>query len=333
MAKLLLIRYFSQPMALYTKLNKKQIGQLAQKFGLPPPLSFKGIVAGTVNTYYRLHYKDKNYYLKVDEVADKKRLLRELHILEELEKARLPFRTPVSFVRAIHELPLQNKKTILLFEEIHGKSLFGKNLKPKHLIQAGRALAQIHVGTKKGHFSVHRFDIHGQKHVFNSVQKKLQKKHPSIHLWVKNKIQELEKKEPLGMPSGLIHADLFPENILYGNNKLHGILDFEAAGKEAFLFDVCVAIHACCHDGKDFDLKKIKAVLTGYTSVRRFTKKEKNSFGYYLDLSAIRFLLTRLRDFELKDGVVKASPFKDYREYVKRFEENQVLIRDIRKFI
>ena len=116
------------------------------------------------------------------------------------------------------------------------------------------------------------------------------------------------------------------------NNRLNGILDFEAAGFGSFLFDVAVAIHACCHDGKKFLLPQVKSFLKGYQSVRSFNAKERRHVEYYLFESAMRFLLTRLRDFELKDGPVKAKPFKDYRQYLRRFGEISDLVKKIMLF-
>ena len=219
-------------------------------------------------------------------------------------------------------IPLK-QKFILIFEEIKGRSLFGNNLKPSHLFEVGKALATLHKVTHREAQTLrsHRFDRKGLLKVYKEIKTKLIKKHPEVDKLIQQTFLYLKKNEPKKIPSGLIHADLFPENILFIKNKLNGILDFEAAGFGPYLFDVAVTLHACCHNGKKFDLKKAQSFLKGYESTRRLTPVEKKYFNYYMTESALRFLLTRLRDFELKDGPVKASPFKDYREFVRRFEE------------
>ncbi len=308
-------------MAHYTILSKQGLDQLASKFLLPPPLAFKPVLEGTVNTYYRLSYKDKILYLKIDEIGDKKRLLRELSILKSLQSAKLDFKTPIPLT--IHKkayIPYQNK-FVLFIPEIKGRSMPVQKLKGHHLLQMGQALALIHKKTQNKKFAPHRFDLLGQTKVFGEISSRLIKKHPATYQWIKQKLKELKKLEPKKIPSGLIHADLFSENVLFEKNKLSGILDFEAGGHGAFLFDIAVTLHACCYQNKKFQKSLIAGFFKGYQSVRKLTTAEKKHLSYYLEQSAMRFLLTRLRDFELKDGPVKAKPFKDYREFVRRFEE------------
>lgn len=317
-------------MALYTILNKAQLSQFAAHFNLPPPRSFKGILAGTVNTYYRLQYADGAYFLKVDEIGKSARLKRELVILNLLAKHswKLKFETPTALTaNGSRQFLPWTGKFILLFPEMRGKSLFGARLTPGHLKQVGAALARLHRATAKSKLAPHRFNAGELKRVFRQIKPKLQKKHPQLAPWVLNQVKTLTQNSSVRLPEGLIHADLFPENILFEGKKLKGILDFEAGGRGTFLFDLAVAIHACAHDGKKFILPKAKALLKGYESVRRLTPAERKNFSNALNESALRFLLTRLRDFELKDGPVKAKPFKDYREYTRRFAEIPALTK------
>lgn len=316
-------------MALYTKLSSAQINEFAAHYGFNPPQKYKGILEGTVNTYYQLAYLGKKFYLKIDEVGEKPRLHRELKILELLGQKKLPFEfpLPLSTTRKKLFVPFKNK-FVLLFPEIQGQSLFGKNLKPSHLNAIGKNLAILHQKTRSQakDLEPHRFDLKGMKQVYREIQTRLVKKHPQLDKTIKEWLELFGQHSPKNLPSGLIHADLFPENILFLKNKLHGFLDFEAAGYGEFLFDLGVTIHACTHDGKKFDLSKVKSFLKGYQEIRTLTKSEKKYFEFYLNLSALRFLLTRLRDFELKPGKVKASPFKDFKEFVRRFDENRELV-------
>lgn len=319
-------------MALYTKLSKSQITKLARSFGLGPPLDVKGVLEGTVNTYYRLHYPEKTYYLKIDEVADANRLRREIVILNFLQKksSALAFLTP-------HPLPSLNgqmfipfgRKFVLLFEAIPGCWIPTQKLASSHLKKIGGALASLHRTSKSHKFSPHRFDLQGQMLVYQQIQKKLRTKHPLVDLEVQKYLQFFRQQKMQGLPKGLIHADLFPENIHWQAAKLVGLLDFEAAGFGPLLFDVAVTLHACCHRNGRFSIPLAKAFLAGYERDRPLTQNERQNMGAMLCLAALRFLLTRLRDFELKEGPVMAKPFKDYREYVKRFEEIAQLTQKI----
>lgn len=309
-------------MAQYTFISPKQLTKLASQFGLTAPLKTKGIVEGTVNTYYRLDYPKKSFFLKVDEVAKISRLKKEIKILKLLDKKIKVFQTPMP-LKTVHQqlFVFYQEKPVLLFKQIPGIATNQKKISPANLKQIGKALALLHKKTKGASLPEHRFSPKELKRVYFQIRKKLIKKHPTVDLMVKQWLKIVLQNRNFNLPSGLIHADLFAENILFSKGKLAGILDFEAAGFGPFLFDIAVALHALCHNQKNFIKPRVKAFLTGYQSVRTLTKKEKSFFEYYLYESALRFLLTRLRDFELKDRAVKASPFKDYQEYLVRFSE------------
>ncbi|MBI2340547.1 MAG: homoserine kinase [Deltaproteobacteria bacterium] len=317
-------------MALYTRLTRQQIRKLAASFGLPAPRKIRGVLEGTVNTFYELTYPKKSYFLRVDEVADLKRLKNELRVFSLLEriKKRLSFKTtlPLKAKNGKRTIPF-GKKYVLLFEKINGASYFHHRLKGKHLYRIGRALAELHRATKNCRIPPHRFNFTGMERVYREILPHLQKKHPAVALETGQWMTWLKKNEPKGVPCGLIHADLFPENLLFVRDRLEGILDYEAAGYGSCLFDIAVTLHACCHDEKNFSIEKCRRLLEGYRSVRKLSTRKKRWFEYYLYQSAVRFLLTRLRDFELKEGKVLARPFKDYREYLRRFSEMPELVR------
>lgn len=313
-------------MALYTLLTKKNITKLIFPFGLAAPKKIKGILEGTVNTYYQLSYPHKTYFLKIDEVGNFKRLQKELKILLLLKKInkKLSFKTPIPLKANKNSFIPYQKKYVLLFEKIKGKSRFRLNLEQTKLV--GKSLAALHYLSQNKSFSPHRFHLPELKNVYKQIKTALVKKHPMIDLEIRQIFAYLAKNKPSSLPCGLIHADLFPENILWGKSRLSGILDFEAAGLGPFILDIATTLNACCHDGKKFLIPQVKSFLKGYQSVRKITKIENDYFKYALTESSLRFLLTRLRDFELKPGKIKAKPFKDYREYVRRFGEINSLV-------
>lgn len=311
-------------MALYTHLSKQEISQLITPFGLAPPDRVKGVLEGTVNTYYQLFYPQKTYFLKIDETADRKRLRNELQVFHFLRRKRgkLNFKVPLPLpTRSGKYFIPFGKKFILLFEKVEGKTLLPNQLSINHLKQIGKALAVLHKAGNLAPLKEHRFHTQELKKVYLQIKKKLKSKHSKVDQLILHRFGWLKKNKPSSIPFGLIHADLFSENIIFKNQKLAGILDYEAAGSGPYLFDLSVALHALCHPQKRFSPQRIRALLQGYQSVRKITFYEKKYFEYYLYESALRFLLTRLRDFELKEGPVKAKPFKDYREFVRRLTE------------
>lgn len=322
-------------MALYTILNKAAITALIEHFPTLPRTRFtaKGIALGTVNTYYRLRFTSGEvYYLKIDEVADESRLKNEVLIFEHLDKHRreLGHKTPMPILSETGARYVSFQKKFTLFiPEVFGVSYFKKDLTPERLAIIGRHIRRWHGIPTNKKIAMHRFDLPGQKNVFQQISSKLTRKHPELSRFIAAKIAFFERDKPSRERLRLIHADLFPENILWRGNRLNGILDFDAAGLGDPLFDVGVCLHALCHDGEHFHSDKIKGFLKGYFESKPPTLFEKQHFAYYFDLAAMRFLLTRLRDFELAPGPVKAEPFKDYREFSRRFDENEAFTHDI----
>lgn len=314
-------------MGIFTKLTTQDIADLTLNFPTLPREKFKsqGIALGTVNTYYRLRYAHgKTYYLKIDEVADERRLKNEIRIFESLHAhaKRLSFAVPYPLETAAGKKYVSyDKKFALILPELKGASLFGNDLTPQRLSRIGLALSEWHGLPIDPRVHTHRFDLRGQKRVYKEIQHKLESKHPELARFVSHQLSELKKSAPEREKQVLIHADLFPENILWIGKRLNGILDLDAAGLGSPLFDIGVCLHALCHDGERFRTEKIRAFLKGYFKHRSPSPHEKKYFKYYLNLSAMRFLLTRLRDFELAAHSAKVEPFKDYREYAKRFKE------------
>lgn len=310
-------------MALYTHLSRNEIARLAFRFGLPSPRSYRGILQGTVNTFYRLQYPHGAYFLKVDEVGDSVRLRRELAILHRLTKAKkLGFATPVP-LRAVsgRDFVIHRSRAILLFREISGVPILHRSFRTGEIRQIGEALARLHLSSGTVPLPPHRFHLPELFRIYRQIKKKLRRKHPLVDLEIHQWLDWLRKNKPATVSSGLIHADLFPENILFERGRLKGILDFEAAGWGACLFDIATTIHACCLRQNKFDRRLAREFLRSYRKTRKQSVPESRATAYYLYESAIRFLLTRLRDFELKEGPVRAKPFKDYREYLNRLSE------------
>jgi homoserine kinase type II len=313
-------------MAIFTPLNKAAITRLLQEFhALPPgPFTAAGVAMGTVNTYYRVRFAGGEvFYLKIDEVGDEKRLRNELAILSHLshQHVRLPFVTPAPLPTRSggYFIPFQ-QKFCLVFPELRGRILFENRLTTRHLHQIGRALACLHQLPTARAVRAHRFDLAGQRRVFAQIRFRLARRHPKIERFIVDKFSQLAAHRPRGDKPVLIHADLFAENIHWVGARLNGILDFEAAGAGPALFDVSVCLHALCHGRQGFQRRRIAAFLSGYQRVRSLPRAAA-SWRYYLEQSALRFLLTRLRDFELAPATGRAEPFKDYREFVTRFDE------------
>jgi len=120
------------------------------------------------------------------------------------------------------------------------------------------------------------------------------------------------------LPKGIIHGDLFLDNIMFRGEKVVGVLDFEAASRGKYIFDLATAVNALCYDGERYDLKRFEVLIGGYESLRTLSLAEWDAFPNELRFSALRFTVTRLRDFFLNPAPEQNRVDKDFREFYER---------------
>ena len=133
----------------------------------------------------------------------------------------------------------------------------------------------------------------------------------------------LEANWPKSLPSGIIHADLFPDNVFFKDDNLSGVIDFYFACNDFLAYDIAVCINAWCFDENElFDSKKSSCILSAYNEMRTLSKEEMASLPVLVRGSAIRFLLTRLYDWlnHPEDALVKP---KDPMSYLKKLRFHQ----------
>ena len=168
-----------------------------------------------------------------------------------------------------------------------------------------------------------KLSVNSWKKIYQNVQQDCSKIHPNLAKIIEDNLEQIETNWPKKIPSGLIHADLFPDNIFFKNNKLTGIIDFYFSCYDFYAFEIAVCLNALCFEGTkenlSFNVTKAKQFIDGYSSIRKLTDDEKKSLKILCKGAAIRFLLTRVFDYLnlTKGALVK---IKDPIEYLKRLE-------------
>ena len=136
-----------------------------------------------------------------------------------------------------------------------------------------------------------------------------------------NDLNDVKKKWPTTLPSGIIHGDLFVDNIFFKKNQLSGIIDFYFAANDFFMYEIAICINALCFDRRNYKFKinnqKIKSLIKGYESVRKISIKEKKSLNILCRGAAIRYLLTRLYDYSNTPKTALIQ-IKDPNEYYQK---------------
>ena len=121
--------------------------------------------------------------------------------------------------------------------------------------------------------------------------------------------------------NGIIHGDLFIDNIFFNRNKLSGIIDFYFAANDYFMYEIAISINALCFDKKnskfEINKKKVKNLIGGYENIKKISLKEKNSLNILCRGAAIRYLLTRLYDYSNTPKTALIQ-IKDPNEYYQK---------------
>ena len=306
-------------MAVYTKINKKDILYINKKFNNEKFLNFKGIRQGIENTNYLLKSKNKKFILTIFErrVA-RKEIPFFMKLMDRLNSLKINCPKPLQNKDGKYLIRLKNK-TACIVSFLQGKDKKVLNL--KNCYDLGKVIAKIHLSTSKIKlFRKNSMNVKKLNPLLKSLRFK-SKKLANIDNFLKINFDDIKKKWPKKLPSGIIHGDLFIDNIFFKNDKVSGIIDFYFAANDFFMYEIAICINALCFDKTNskfkINKKKIKNLIMGYESVKKISLKEKKSLNILCRGAAMRYFLTRLYDYTNtpKTAIIK---IKDPREYYQK---------------
>ena len=309
-------------MAVYTKLSKNNLNEFFLKYNLGKLLNYKGIKDGIENTNYFIEMEKGKFILTVYEKrVDKKDIPFFMSLMKNLYNSKFPSPEPIINKNGNYISEISNKKAaIVSFLDGSAK----KNLTPSDCYEVGFNTAKLHLITKNlTGKRVNKLSINSWRKIYNKVKRNCSKIHPNLTEIIEKNLDEIENNWPKNIPSGIIHADLFPDNIFFKNDKLSGIIDYYFSCYDFYAFEIAICLNALCFEGKNenlsFNVTKAKKFIDGYSSIRRLNESEKISLKILCRGAAIRFLLTRVFDYlNLTQGAL--VKIKDPIEYLKRLE-------------
>jgi len=309
-------------MAVYTKVNKKNINSFIKNYNIGTVIKFKGIKEGIENTNYFVQTSKGKFILTIYERrTNKKDLPFFMKLMDNLNKNNFKCPKPIKNLDGQY-ISLIKKKPAAIVSFLSGSSK--NSLSPDNCYQVGIQVAEFHSITKK--ISLKRnnsLSLNSWEKLFKQVEKKSSKIGKNLPIKIKNSLVEIKKNWPKNLPKGIIHADLFSDNIFFKNNNFSGFIDFYFSCNDFYAFEIAICINALCFDGSSqnlsFNATKAKRFLKGYSKIRKITKKEKKYFKVLCQGAALRFLLTRVFDYI---NITKGAflTVKDPIEYLKRLE-------------
>jgi len=309
-------------MAVYTKLSKQNLENFFSKYDLGKLLNHKEIKEGIENTNYFIQTEKGKFILTLYEKrVEVKDLPFFISLMKNLFDKNFPSPEPIinrngNYISEV----LGKKAAVVSFLD----GLSKKKLSVDNCYDIGIHTAKLHsitrglTGKRENKLSVTSW-----KEIYNKVKNDCSKIHPNLISIVEKNLDEIEKNWPHDIPSGIIHADLFPDNIFFKNEKLSGIIDYYFSCFDFYAFEIAICLNALCFEGENenlsFNVTKAKKFIDGYSEIRKLTDKEKQYLKILCQGAALRFLLTRVFDFlNLTQGAI--VKIKDPIEYLKRLE-------------
>ncbi len=309
-------------MAVYTQLNQNKIEEILSNYDLGKLDSYEGIEEGIENTNYFISVNKKKLILTVYEKRVKSEDLPFFsNLMTSLNKAN--FKCPAPVVnKSKSTITNFDGKKLMIVSFIEGKAK--SNLSPENCKSIGVETAKMHELTKN--LKIVRqndLSINSWRGLFDTVKDQCSRLHKDLPKLIEENLNSVEKKWPKDLPKGIIHADLFHDNIFFNKDKFSGIIDFYFSCEDFFAFEIAICFNALCFDGVkenlSFNVTKAKNFIDGYSSVRKLSDLEKQNIKVLSQGAALRFLLTRVFDAlnTVKGAIVKV---KDPIEYLKRLE-------------
>lgn len=306
----------SRAMALLTPLELDDARGIARGFGLEVT-RVTPVQGGSVNSNFALETGEgRRVFLRVYEEQNAVGAQRELAILSSLARSGVPTPEPLEAAGG-GALGVHCGKPVALFPWVDGAIVCQARVTAAHAAAVGAALAGVHRATvasaPPGRFE--RADLEAR---LARAAREAPAFEPVTRA-IAARLAHFAARRAHGLPSGLIHGDLFRDNVLWHGEQIAALIDFESASEGAYAYDLMVCVHAWCF-GSEFDTPLVRALLAGYHAVRRLTPAERAALPVEGALAALRFATTRITDYSLR-ATAGQPPLRDYRRFLARLDQ------------
>jgi homoserine kinase type II len=304
-------------MGLFTILSLDEARRLGREFGVEVA-SVEPLQAGSVNSNYRItDATGARYFARVYEEQDVTGAEVELRLLGELSRAGIPTTPPIA--RREQAVASFRGKPFAMYPWIDGEILCQGRVEESHCERVGVALARIHAASARvSRLGEGRFRVEDIARRLERIERE-STLHAQAASVIRQKLEHYSSRRNPELPKGVIHGDLFRDNVLWRGGEIAALIDFESASHGPFCFDLAVTVFAWCY-GSAFSTPLVRALLRGYVGVRPLAAEEREGFVVEGALACLRFATTRITDFSMRAEPGQA-PLRDYRRFLARLDE------------
>jgi homoserine kinase type II len=317
-------------MAVYTDVAADELAEFLGHYNIGELLSYKGIAEGVENSNFLLHTTSGSFILTLYE--------------KRVARGDLPFFLGLMTHLAGHGIncpqPVQNKNGEAL-SALAGRPAaiinFLEGVWPRkpsaaHCTGVGQALAKMHLAGRDFPLArANALSVSGWRPLFDVAASRANEVQHGLRDFIDTELDYLEGNVwPKNLPQGVVHADLFPDNVFFLGERVSGIIDFTFACNDMLAYDVAICLNAWCFESDcSFNVTKARAFLGAYGRERQLSQAEQDALPLLARGAALRFLLTRLVDFLDVPAGALVRP-KDPLEYVRklRFQQSVASMRD-----
>jgi homoserine kinase type II len=304
-------------MAVYTDVSFEELKLFLAGYDLGEAHVFKGIAEGVSNSNYFLQTARNSFILTLYEMrVQAEDLPFYLGLMEHLSQRGVCCPVPVH-AQDGSMTGILNGRPAAILTFLDGVSL--RRPQPEHCQLAGRAMAEFHAaGADFAQRRANTLGPDGWRKLADQCAQSADSVAPGLRDLIADELTALESHWPSHLPQGVIHADLFPDNVLFVADRISGIIDLYFACNDALAYDLAVMLNAWCFeiDGA-FNMTNGRALIAGYESKRPLRPDERDALPILCRGAALRFLLTRLYDWVNHNPSALVRP-KDPREFLRR---------------
>jgi homoserine kinase type II len=304
-------------MAVYTEVTDEALEAFLTEYDIGSIVAFRGIAEGVENSNYSLKTTHGDFILTLYEKrVDPADLPWFLGLMEHLARRKLTCPQPVR-ARDGDALRSLCGRHAAITTFLPG--VWPRRVRVDHCAPVGRALAELHVaGADYAPRRENALGSRGWRPLLERCKARADEVQPTLGSELETALTRILSDWPAALPEGHIHADLFPDNVFFLDAHLSGLIDFYFAATDFLAYDVAVCLNAWCFEADfSFNVTKGRALLRGYETIRPLSFPERAALPVLCQGAAIRFLLTRLFDWQnTPEGAMVTR--KDPLEYLRR---------------